>query len=112
LKALLACWAVRAGLATLAWSALACAQSGDEQILALMKRAKEDQIAGKMAGAIAAYSDVLRIRPTWGPAEFNLGLVYHQQKKYQDSVPLFIRALRHGVGQDAEDADGGEDEGQ
>ena len=60
-----------------------------------MKRAKEDQIAGKMAGAIAAYSNVLRIRPTWGPAEFNLGLVYHQQKRYQDSVPLFIRALRH-----------------
>ena len=95
MKALLACWAVRAGLATLAWSALVCAQPVDEQILALMKRAKEDQVAGKMAGAIEAYSNVLRIRPTWGPAEFNLGLVYHQQKRYQDSVPLFIRALRH-----------------
>jgi tetratricopeptide (TPR) repeat protein len=70
-------------------------QTDQNQLPALMAEAKRAQTAGDVDSAIAAYARILRIRPNWGPAEFNLGLMYHLQKKYEQAVPLFIRAVQH-----------------
>src|SRR5439155_6895059 len=62
-------------------------QTDQNQLPALMAEAKRAQTAGDVDSAIEAYAKILRFRPNWGPAEFNLGLMYHLQKKYEQAVP-------------------------
>src|SRR5437868_755857 len=84
--------------AALVLSSRAHPQGDQSQLTALMAEARRAQNAGEVDSAIGAYTRILRIRPNWGPAEFNLGLMYHLQKKYQDAVPVFVRALQHDPG--------------
>ena len=79
----------------LLFPAPASPQPDQDQLASLTAQARQAQDAGDFDAAIQSYTGILRIRPNWGPAEFNLGLMYHMQKKYADAVPLFTRALQH-----------------
>jgi tetratricopeptide (TPR) repeat protein len=59
----------------------------------LMQKADVAQKAGNEDAAAALYREVLRIRPRWGPAEYNLGLMLALQDQYADAIKLFTLAL-------------------
>jgi tetratricopeptide (TPR) repeat protein len=74
---------------------LAGAQSTEQQLAALTAKARAAQEAGNVQAAAAAYEQVLRLRPGWAPAEFNLGLMYQQQKRHHEALRMFTAALQH-----------------
>jgi tetratricopeptide (TPR) repeat protein len=59
----------------------------------LMDRARDAQLAGKTDEAADLYRAALRLRPHFGPAEYGLGLMVSEQKKYEDAVALLSHAL-------------------
>ena len=71
------------------------AQTVDNGLRALMEKARAAQQSENFEEARRVYEEILKIRPRWGRAEFNLGLMYHLQKKYSDAVRLFNSALQH-----------------
>ena len=74
---------------------LASGQSTEQQLAALTAKARAAQEAGDVQGAATAYEEVLRLRPGWAPAEFNLGLMYQQQKRHHDAIRMFTAAFQH-----------------
>lgn len=75
-------------------SSLARAQ-GHDNVPELMQQAITAQKNGETSTAIHFYRKVLELRPEWGPAEYNLGLVISVEKNYAEAVDLFNAALKH-----------------
>lgn len=73
---------------------LALAQRPDD-VPDLMQQAITAQKNGEPSTAIHLYRKVLQLRPEWGPAEYNLGLVISVEKNYAEAVDLFNAALKH-----------------
>jgi tetratricopeptide (TPR) repeat protein len=67
---------------------------GAQDVEDLMQRAVAAQKAGNDKEAVALYTEVLRLRPRWGPAEYNLGLINALQDRYAESITLFTLALK------------------
>ncbi|MGH9395481.1 MAG: tetratricopeptide repeat protein [Terriglobia bacterium] len=75
-------------------TAIAVAASATDQIQDLMQRAAEAGRSGNTDLSAALYKKVLRLRPHWGPAEYDFGLTTLLQKDYSDAATLFAEALR------------------
>ena len=65
-----------------------------DNVSELMHQAIAAQQNGETANAIQLYQRVLELRPRWGPAEYNLGLVISVEKRYSEAIELFNRALK------------------
>jgi tetratricopeptide (TPR) repeat protein len=70
-------------------------QISDDRIELLTQKAQAAQRSENTEEAIKAYEEILRIRPHWAPAELNLGLMYHLEKRYPDAIRILSEALRH-----------------
>jgi len=70
-------------------------QTSDDRVQLLTAKAQAAQRSENTEQAIKAYEEILRIRPHWGPAELNLGLMYHLEKRYLDAIRIFSDALLH-----------------
>jgi tetratricopeptide (TPR) repeat protein len=68
-------------------------QSTSSSIQLLMQRAQQAASAGKAEQAAGFYREVLRIKPRWPPAEFDLALACHFQKNYAAAIDLFTDVL-------------------
>ncbi|MGH9398645.1 MAG: tetratricopeptide repeat protein [Terriglobia bacterium] len=60
----------------------------------LVQQAIAAQKSGDTSAAIQLYQKVVELRPNWGPAEYNLGLLFSIEKRYAEAVELFNRALQ------------------
>lgn len=78
----------------LLFSSLARTQ-GHDNVPELMQQAITAQKNGETSTAVDLYRKVLQLRPEWGPAEYNLGLVISVEKNYTEAVDLFNAALKH-----------------
>lgn len=72
------------------------AQSGgtDPKIENLYQEAKEAQARGDSAAAIAKYQSILKISPRLGAAYNNLGLLYFQQRDFQQAADILEKGLK------------------
>src|ERR1051325_9879394 len=70
-------------------------QSVDQQLRVLVQKAQAAEQKDDLEEAAALYRQMLKIRPHWASAEFNLGLVCHSQKKYWGAIRLMPEATRH-----------------
>ena len=70
-------------------------QAAEEGIRELIRKAQAAEQAEKLDQAAEAYQEILKLRPHWPAAEFNLALVYHSQKKYPEAIRLLDEVLRH-----------------
>src|SRR6266496_131416 len=70
-------------------------QTSDGRIQLLTEKAQAAQRSENTEEAIKDYEEILRIRPHWGPAELNLGLMYHLEKRYLDAIRILSEALWH-----------------
>jgi tetratricopeptide (TPR) repeat protein len=71
------------------------AQAPEAELKALIEAAQRAEQREDLETAADAYRKILRLRPGWASAEFNLGLVYHSQRKYGEAVVVLEQALRH-----------------
>jgi len=74
------CWVVRFSFA--------------EQLEDLMQKGAAAQRAGDAELSAKFYNEALRLRPHYGPAEYNLGLVKIVQKRYADAITVFSQAVK------------------
>ena len=66
-------------------------QISDSRIQLLTEKAQAAQRSENTEEAIKAYEEILRIRPHWAPAELNLGVMYHLEKKRPGRYPDSLR---------------------
>ncbi len=69
--------------------------AGAERLQDLIRKAQQAEQKDDLEGAAAAYREILRVKPGWGAAELNLGLVLNSQKKYKEAFDSFDKALAH-----------------
>lgn len=67
----------------------------DDRLQDLMNRAQAAQQASNYDEASAAYREILKLRPGWAPAEFNLGMMYFLEKNYPVALNFFNSSLQH-----------------
>lgn len=60
----------------------------------LLRHARIDGQAGRFDQAAALYREILRLRPGWVPAEFDLALSYHFGAKYPEAIVWFNNVIR------------------
>jgi tetratricopeptide (TPR) repeat protein len=76
---------------------LACALSGqapDAALKELIEAARQAEQRGDLTTAVEAYRKILRLRPGWAAAEFNLALIHHSRGNCPDAIPLLEGVLR------------------
>jgi len=75
---------------------LAAGQSGasDAKVENLYREAKEAQARGDQAAAVAKYESILKIAPRLGAAYNNLGLLYFQQRNFQQAADILEKGLK------------------
>ncbi len=66
-----------------------------DRLQALIAKAQRAEQQQDLEEAASAYGEILRLRPHWTEAEFNLATVYYSQKKYPEAVRLFDEVIRH-----------------
>ncbi|HET6220418.1 MAG TPA: tetratricopeptide repeat protein, partial [Acidobacteriaceae bacterium] len=66
-----------------------------ERVQDLMERAQAAQQSSNYDEASADYREIIKLKPGWAPAEFNLGMMYFLQKNYPDALDLFNVSLQH-----------------
>jgi len=66
-----------------------------QALLAKVQRAEQEQ---NLDEAARLYKEILRLRPNWIEAEFNLGTIYYTQKKYPEAIGLFDEVIRQDRG--------------
>jgi Flp pilus assembly protein TadD len=54
---------------------------------------------GDVVGAIAAYMEAIRLNPNYPEAHCNLGLLFRQQGRYAEGLPLLRRGHELGIKQ-------------
>lgn len=64
---------------------------------ALLQRASSLRQAGRVAEAIAAYEQLLSVRPDLTDCWYNLGLLQRQARRFEDALASYGEALRRGV---------------
>jgi len=66
-----------------------------QALLAKVQRAEQEQ---NLEEAARLYKEILRLRPHWIEAEFNLGTIYYTQKNYPEAIGLFNEVIRQDRG--------------
>lgn len=69
--------------------------AADQSLQELIRKAQLAEQKEDLESAAAAYGEILRLKPGWGAAELNLGLVLNSQKKYKRALEHFEHALAH-----------------
>jgi tetratricopeptide (TPR) repeat protein len=75
----------------LASTGLIQAQSSD--LNAEFTKATQAMREGKLDEAADGFAAVIKLRPTFAEAQFNLGLVRQEQRRYGEAIPCFQKAL-------------------
>jgi tetratricopeptide (TPR) repeat protein len=70
------------------------AQAVSADVGDLLRVAEQAARSGNAEQAADLYRQVLQIKPHWIPAEFDLALAYHFQRKYSDAIALFTDVVR------------------
>jgi tetratricopeptide (TPR) repeat protein len=82
-------------LLMLAMGGTVVAQEPDAELKALIEAARQAEQREDLGAAVEAYKKILKLRPNWASAEFNLALVYHSRRNYREAISLLELALSH-----------------
>src|SRR5579859_1308088 len=66
----------------------------DSRVEALYAEAKQAQARGDQSTAIAKYESILKVSPRLGAAYNNLGLLYFQQREFQQAADILEKGLK------------------
>src|SRR5688500_5747764 len=74
----------------------------DPETEQLLQRASQLRRAGRVVEAIAAYEELLALRPDLPDSWYNLGWLQRQARRFPEALASYRQALDRGVGQPEE----------